>query len=179
MYAEDAGEQHPWSVLIPQGQVDIRFANSFGAVPLPEALCIDRLSHAASTSFILSPNVRPWKGKMWGVVQASGSDHINIHIEITAGSQIAGDVFLEDIRLGEIRPWSIEYQTSASDVQIGHQAQWTQTVVSPLFPSQLVIERWITEQIQSTPEPPNDPCGATLMAEAIGIDRLPWDISIL
>lgn len=156
IYAEDAGKVQDHQILIPSGNGDMRFSSSTGSIPFPAALCAEDLIHTGATSFILSPDFLPWGSKMFGVVNAKGSDHINFHGEtrVQPGGHLLASVDLEDIRFGQVVPWMMESEWPIAGTGIGHQFWWTQNVISPLFPSEVIADRWIAQQYTTAPETP-------------------------
>jgi len=149
IYAEDAGKATPYSMLIPLGFGDLRFASSQGSIPFPEALCNFDLIHPFPTDFVSSNVVAPWETKMFGVVNNKGGDHMNFHGEIKAfgTNEVIASCDLTDIRLGQVVPWMMEGTSQFPAAGIDHLFTWTQTVVNPLFPSEVIADRWLVKQL--------------------------------
>jgi len=148
IYAEDAGKATPNSALLPEAHGDIRFDSSFGALIFPSAKCIFDLHHQAATAFVEADQTGPWSSKMYGVVSATGSDHINLHgeLRVTPGNITVAEFDLEDVRFGQVVPWSMEVSNSVSGLGLQNFFSWTQDVISPLFPSEVIANRWLVKQ---------------------------------
>jgi hypothetical protein len=157
LYAEDAGKITDHSILIPAGKGDIRFDSSTGSIPLPPALCAEDLIHPGATAFITSNEILPYKTRMFGTIDALGSDHINVHGEIRAqpSGELVASMDELDVRFGEVRPWSMESEYPVTGRGLAHQFWWTQHVLSPLFPSAITVNRWLASQYPTQPEYPS------------------------
>jgi len=149
MYAEDAGKSTPYSMLIPEGHAQIRFASSTGGINFPEALCSFDLFRPHPSTIVESAVSGPWESHMYGVLDARGSDHINLHGELflQAGGEVIDSFDLTDVRLGDVVPWELKGTSQFSSQILRHQFWWTQDVVSPLFPSEVIGNRWLVKQL--------------------------------
>jgi len=149
IYAEDAGKSTANSCLIPLGHGNVRFDDSQGSIPFPDALCQNDMNHQPFSATITSLLEKPWSSTMYGYLDARGSTNIDFHGELRThpGNVQLAEIFLPNVQQGSIVPFVIEFESSQPAFGLGHRFWWTQDEILPLFPSEVVVTRWLAKQI--------------------------------